>query len=149
MTAEEAGRLKDILVNQKVISATASDGDVAQAHAAMLSGPGAAEYKAQLAAQGVSTGPNWLTIIGVVGGAVAVYFIWKHYQTDKVDSFERPDPLEQRHQLRGMGRALGSFRRMGASSQRCPGPRRMGRLGKYEFEPETRLEGYRKKRRAS
>lgn len=156
MTAQELGVIRSVLVSGKVIDATASDGDVAAAHAAQLAGPAATEYKAALAAQGVNVGPNWLTIIGLAGGAVALYFIWKHYQKEQVDEIIRPDPDEQRHQLRGMSRALGSFRRLGQPKS-CAGPRvgRMGRLGagpssKYEFEPETRLEGYRRKaRRAS
>lgn len=152
MTAQELGVIRSVLVSSKAIDASASDGDVAAAHAAMLSGPTATEYKAALAAQGVViAGPNWLTIIGLAGGAVALYFIWKHYKKDKVSEFNRPDPFEQRHQLRGMGKALGSFTRMG-SAKSC-GPQRMGRFGqqekKYEFEPERRLEGYRRKARRS
>lgn len=151
MTADELGRLKDILVKNGVVAATASDGDVSAAHGALLSGPNSTEYRATLVAGGVPVEPNWLTIIGVLGGAVAIYFIWKHYKTDKIETMNRPDPEQQRHQLRGMSRALGSFTRMG-SSRGCANPRvgRMGRFGaaeKYEFEPERRLEGYGRKAR--
>jgi len=148
LTAQELPIVKSILVANKVIEATASDGDVAAAHAAMLSGPNATEYKAQLEAGGVSVGPSWSTILLVVGAAVAGYLIWKNYQSPKqVSSAEYPDP----DRLRGMGKALGAL----------GGRRSMGRLGscrprgmgqppstKYEFEPESRLEGYRRRRPA-
>lgn len=156
MNAQELPIIKSVLVSSKAIEATASDGDVAAAHAAMLSGPNATEYKAALEAQGVKTGPNWLTIIGFVGGAAAIYFIWKHYQTEKIDARDYPDPSEQRHQLRGISKALGALRLNGGSRSSCASPSRMGRakLGSfpykrqssYEFEPETRLEGYRRRK---
>jgi hypothetical protein len=155
MTADELGVIRSVLVQNKVVAATASDGDVAAAHAAMLQGPQATEYKAALEAGGVKTGLNWLTIIGVAGGAVALYFIWRHYNhTEQIDAREYPDP---QHQMRGIRGALGTLRMGG---QRGCGSR-MGRLGasqsaprafpyrrqvKYEFEPEVRLEGYRRRK---
>lgn len=153
MNAQELPIVKSVLVASKAIDATASDGDVAAAHAAMLSSPNATQYKAALEAQGVSTGPNWLTIIGLVGGGIALYFVWKHYQTEQVDAREYPDPSEQRHQIRGIGKALGALR---LGNKGCASPQRMGRakLGSfpykrqssYEFEPEIRLEGYRRRK---
>jgi hypothetical protein len=147
MTAQELGVIRSVLTSSKVIDASASDGDVSAAHAAALSGPNATEYKATLAAQGVQVGASWLTIIGLVGGAIAVYFIWQHYQEDKlVDAHDYPEPRDTRMHLRGVRSALGTL----APRKRVAGcgSKRMGRLGaaeKYEFEPETRLEGYRRR----
>jgi hypothetical protein len=154
MTAEELGKLKDILVKAGSVPATASDGDVAAAHAALLTGPNATEYRASLQANGIQTGPSWLTILGVVGGAIAVYFIWKNYQTEEVGSYERPEPSEVRYQMRGVRDALGALggrHRMAGCSPRRLGAPPSARAGstssKYEFEPEIRLEGYRRKAR--
>lgn len=153
MTDVELGKLKDVLVSQGVVPATASDGDVAAAHAAMLQGPHAAQYKSALVAGGLPElvpGPNWLVLLGLAGGAVAVYFIWKHYQKEQVGTLSYPDPAYSRHQMRDMGKALGAFRMGNSGKCSTCGPR-IGRLGshkKYQFEPETRLEGIRKRKGA-
>lgn len=153
MTPQELAVVKSVLVASKAIDASASDAEVQAAHAAALSGPSATEYRATLASQGVQAGMSWMTIIGIVGGAVAIYFIWKHYQEEKVvDSRDYPEPQDTRHRIRNMGRALGALR-MSTGRGRlagCSGPKRMGRFGareEYEFEPERRLEGYRRKAR--
>jgi hypothetical protein len=147
LSAEELPVVRSILVANKVIDATASDGDVAAAHQAMLQSPSATEYKAQLEAGGVKTGSNWLTILGLVGGAVAIWLIWKNYQKPKqVSSHEYPEPEDVRPRIRSMGRALGAFRPgFGRHSLSRCGPRRMGQPPKkeYELETEPRLEGYR------
>lgn len=165
MNPQELSVVRGVLASAKVVSAQAPDAEVLAAHAATLSGPSGADYKSSLAAQGVQVGPSWFTIIGCVGGAVAVYFIWKHYRQEQVDAFDYPDSdsRDTRLHLRGMRGALGTLapKRMG-----CAGPRRgLGRFGgpppgvrtpgggagtrtaeKYEFEPEIRLEGYRRRK---
>ena len=76
----------------------------------------------------------WLTILGLGAAAVAAYYLWKQYdQTERLESFERPEPGPR---IRELGRALGAFR-----GRR---PRGLGRppKSKYEFEPEVRLEGF-------
>lgn len=153
MTAQELQIIRSVLVANKVIDASASDGDVATAHAMTLQSPSATQYKAQLEAQGVAVGPNWLTVVGVVGGLVAIYFIWQHYQKPElVDAREYPEPYENRHRIRSMGKALGAFKFGSAGRSSCAGPRLSGsrKFGgassKYEFEPEIRLEGYRRRK---
>lgn len=136
-----------------VIKPDSPDELVLQTHGMLLASSYATEYRTALAAQGVQAGPNWMTIIGVVGGAVAIYFIWKHYQAEKVvDAYDYPEPQQDtRHRIRSMGKALGALRLGSGSSRfgRC-GPRRMGAPPeKYEFEPESRLEGYRRRKARS
>lgn len=139
---------RTVLSGMGAIAATAPDGDVATAHVAMLQSARAAEYKAALAAAGftgsLSSGPNWLSVLGLVGGALALYFIWKHYQSPKqVSSHEYPEPQDVRPRIRGLGRALGAFGR-GKSFGRKYGNTPSS---KYEFEPEGRLEGLRRRSR--
>lgn len=152
MTAQELAIVRSVLVANKVVDATASDGDVSSAHQAMLKGPNATEYRAQLEAGGVKLGPNWLTILGFVGGAVALYFIWQHYKKPKQISahdYPEPQPVDR---VRRMGKTLGSWRHSMTRSMGGCGPkrRRMGDLPrsdtKYEFEPEIRFEGYRRRK---
>lgn len=149
MNPQELAVVKSVLVASKAIDASASDADVLAAHAAALSGPSSTEYRAALASQGVQTGMSWMTIIGLVGGAVAIYFIWKHYQTEQVDARDYPEPEDTRHRIRSMGKALGALRMSSGRTQRC-GARRMGAPPeRYEFEPESRLEGYRRRKARS
>ncbi len=150
MTAEEFQSLKAVLVANKMVDANAPDQTVLDTHNAALAAPDSAVYKQMLAQAGVKVGPSWLHIIGLVGGAVAIYFIWRHYQNKPViDARDYPDPVSNRHQLRSMSRALGTLRgapRLG-NARGCASPR-LGRPPKdYEFEPEIRLEGYRRKTR--
>lgn len=145
MTPQELTVVRDTLVASKVIDANASEADILAAHQQVLAGPSAAQYKQTLQASGIATGPNWLMLLGLGAGAVALYFVWKHYQDEETHVIERPEPLGQ-HQVRGITRALGALR-MGGSSAGCR-PSRMGRFGsseRYEFEPERRLEGYRRR----
>lgn len=151
LSATDLAALRDILVKNNVVPATASDGDVAAAHAALLSGPNATAYKASLEAGGVppsayaAPATNWLTWLGLAGGAVALYFIWQNYQKPKqISAHDYPEP-DPRDRVRRMGQAL---------RHSLSGARRLGRLrdadaggDKYEFEPETRLEGYRRIKR--
>lgn len=116
-------------------------------------------FSAQMKASGLGT--PWLTILGIGAGAIAAWYLWKEYSKKKqVASFEYPEPEvdDIRPRLRGMGKALGSFAKygkLGANSSSCRPlgrGKRLGRMGaadKYEFEPETRLEGFRGKRRRS
>lgn len=92
-------------------------------------------FKATLQANGVAGGPPWLTIIGLGAGAVAVYLLWQHYSGKKkvFDAMSYPDPKPIGPRLKMMGASLGSFRKFGDPE-------------KYEFEPELRLEGYRKRK---
>ncbi len=97
--------------------------------------------QAGLPAAGLA-GLPWLPIIGVIGGLIAVYFIWQANSggAKQVDAYEYPEP-DTKHQLRSMSKVMG----------RLGGARRLGRFGathkpKYEFEPEIRLEGIRRKR---
>lgn len=150
MTAEEFQSMKAVLVANKMVDANAPDQTVLDMHNAALAAPDSAVYKQALAQAGVKVGPNWLHIIGLVGGAAAIYFIWRHYQKRPlVDGREYPDPVANRHQLRSLRGALGALRgapRLG-SSRGCASPR-LGRAPKeYEFEPEIRLEGFRRKTR--
>lgn len=85
----------------------------------------------------------WLPIIGVLGGLVAIYFIWSMNTSSKqVDAYEYPEP-DTKHQLRSMSKVMG---RLGAPRAGCKPLSRMGSHKKYEFEPEIRLEGLRRKR---
>lgn len=133
-----------------VIKPDSPDELVLQTHGMLLASSYAAEYQAALASQGVQTGMSWMTIVGIVGGAVAIYFIWKHYQEEKVvDAYDYPEPQDTRHRVRSIGRALGALRMGSGRLGRC-GPRRMGAPPeKYEFEPEIRLEGYRRRKARS
>ncbi len=112
-------------------------------------------FSAQMKADGL--GVPWLTVLGIGAGAIAAWYVWKSYsKKTKVASFEYPDSeaSDRRPQLRGLSKALGSFKVGGKTSQCRPmgKGKRLGRLGaaeKYEFEPEIRLEGLRGSRRRS
>lgn len=98
----------------------------------------------------------WLTIIGVAAGAVALYLVWKNSQkTKKLDAMDYPDEDEDRTapRLHNMSKALGHFRGQSFKGRSFKGrsgcaPRMAGAHGKrkYEFEPEIRLEGYKKRK---
>ena len=94
----------------------------------------------QMKAAGV--GMPWLTILGVGAGAVALYYLWKSYsKTRKIASFVTPDPEPQiGPRVRMMGKSLSAFRAAPPCRQLGRG-KRLGGVEKYEFEPETRLEG--------
>ncbi len=111
-------------------------------------------FTAHMKASGLGT--PWLTILGIGAGAIAAWYFWKEYtKKTKIASFEEPEsePRDDiRPRLKGMGRALGSFRAAPPCRQLGRGKRTLGgfgKAGKYEFEPETRLEGFRGKRRRS
>ena len=102
---------------------------------------------AQMKADGLGTPWMWILGIGAVG--IIGYFAWQRYSKKRtIASFEYPDSAAEdlRPKLQGLGRALG---RLGGAScrqrQLGRGPKRRKSLGagpsKYEFEPETRLEG--------
>ncbi len=71
--------------------------------------------------------------------------MWKNYtKTKKLDVSEYPDPLENGPRLRMMSGALGH---LGGSQKRMAGCRGFGKHEKkYEFEPERRLEGFKKRK---
>jgi len=146
MTQEQkAALLKSIMIAGGLVSPSATDAEVQQALAAAQLQDPAGTHQA-LQAGGYPTFP-WLTVLGLAGGAVALYFVWQNYnKTRKIDGMEYPDVTEDNApRLRGMSQTLGRFR--GSS-----GCRRLGAAPpeKYEFEPESRLEGYRgNKRRIS
>lgn len=107
---------------------------------------------AKMQEAGISTTP-WLTILGIGAGAAAVYFLWRHFRKKKaLASFEYPDPVDDvGPKVRQMGRSLGAFRGASGCKPQARKGRRLGRLGdaegKYQFEPESSLEGYRSKHR--
>lgn len=135
---------RDAVQRLSTIAAQVGDSELAQT----LSGR-AQSISQQMQQAGVGT--NWLTVLGLGAAAVAAYMLWQHYGKKAVATFSSPDPApssDLRPQLRGMRRALGAFNDYGKRSG-CSNPR-MGRFGtteKYEFEPEGRLEGYRRKAR--
>jgi hypothetical protein len=151
MTAQELEIVRAVLVENKLVEPTATVGEITSAHEAVLKSEQAPAYKAQLEAQGVRVGPNWLTILGLVGGGIALYLIWSNSQKPRqVSAHEYPEPEDVGPRIRRMGKAMGSLR--GGSHFR--GQRALGRHTgqgpsiKYEFEPELRLDGYRRKRSA-
>ncbi len=99
---------------------------------------------AQMQAAGI--GIPWLTILGIGAGAVAAYYLWRHFKKKKALAvFESPEEPDVRPRVRQMGRSLGAFRKFGGSSckpQLGRSGRRLGGTEKYEFEPEVRLEGH-------
>ncbi len=100
-------------------------------------------FTAQMKADGLGT--PWLTILGLGAGAVAAWYLWKQYSKKKsVASFEYPEPDDNRRRLKGMGKALGSFKTSFGAPASCRQLGRGKRLG-YEFEPESRLEGFRRR----
>ncbi len=107
-------------------------------------------FSAQMKASGL--GPPWLTILGIGAGAIAAWYFWKEYTKKKrIASFEYPEPQDDvRPRLKGLSKSLGSFRAAAPCRQLGRGKRRLGGLEeKYEFEPESRLEGLRGQRRRS
>ncbi len=103
--------------------------------------------------QAAGLGTNWFVILGLGAGAVALYFLWQHYYGRKsIMTLDRADPEPKRDlrpQIRGMHKALGSFSALAPSRRLGSGPRRFGAAtDKYEFEPEIRLEGMRRKARS-
>ena len=101
-------------------------------------------------------GLPWLTILGVGAGAIAVYYAWRYYtRPRKLGTIERPELPDNRGRLQGMRKSLGRFKAssLGSCRGRSLGHKSFGRgrLGappeKYEFEPEIRLEGYRRRLR--
>ena len=107
-------------------------------------------FSAHMKASGLG-GTSWLTVIGLGAGLVAAYYVWQNYsKTKKIDSFVYPDDDDDvRPMLQGMSKSLGKFSKFGGSTcgpklGRSGGARRLGGLSKkYEFEPESRLEGHR------
>ncbi len=92
-------------------------------------------------------GTNWLTILGLAAGALAIYMLWQNYgKTKKLGEIIRSEPEDIRPRLRSMGKSLGSLGRL--SKYRFePESRLEGhRLGKYRFEPESKFEGHRSRR---
>ncbi len=108
-------------------------------------------FTAQMKASGLGT--PWLTIIGLGAGAIAAWYFWKQYNKKKsIASFEYPEPDADdiRPRLRGMSKSLGALRSSFGAPSSCRQLGRGKRLGnaeKYEFEPESRLEGLRGSRR--
>lgn len=98
--------------------------------------------------QATRVGTPWLTVLGVGAGAVALYYLWRYYsKTRQVASFERPELEDPAPRIRRMGRSLGALRGQPSCRQLGRGTRGLGtppRM-KYEFEPEIRLEGYRRR----
>lgn len=150
-TTAQIDQLRQALAAIGLIQTSATDDQVTAAFATyQTSNPSGAATILQQA--GIATGLAaipWLPIIGVLGGIVALYFIWQmNTGTKQVDAYEYPehdDQKDTRLHLRSMskvGRRLSGCKPLG----------RMGRLGagtthkKYEFEPEIRLEGLRRKR---
>jgi len=168
--------LKQAFVNTGVVPATASDGDVAAAEVALKSSDPVKYNQILAAGGVPPQGMSMLTLIGLGAGAIALYFIWKNYSGKKrvLDVSEYPEPDDDtRPRLHNMSQALGAFRggsgckKLGSHSSCSPpcGPGKLcvkvgGRptcatkysssrsrgMGRYEFEPEIRLEGYRKSR---
>jgi len=119
-----------------------SESSIAQSLSTQLN-----DFRARLSAAGLG-GMSWLTILGLGAGAVALYFIWQHYQKSKrLSSHEYPDPPAMNgQQFRRMGKAL-NLRGLGAGTKSMGNCRRgFGDNEKYEFEPEVRLEGYRRRK---
>lgn len=142
--ADKAQLLRQIFIQNGLVSAQATDAQVQQAFvSAQQANPAGLEQ--MLKAGGYPVGLPWLTIIGVGAGALAVYFIWKNYSsTKKLNAMDYPEPEESSgDRIRMMGSSLAHLK--GGGKKLC-GPKRLGGHKKYEFEPETRLEGYRKKR---
>jgi len=104
---------------------------------------------AQMKAAGVGT--SWLTILGLGAGAAAVYYLWRHFRKKKALAvFEAPEPDLMRPRINGLKKSLGRLRSYGAPApcrQLGRTKRRLGDGEKYEFEPESRLEGHRGSRR--
>ncbi len=97
-------------------------------------------FSSQMKASGM--GFPWMTVLGVGAGAIAAYYLWKSYsKPKKIASFEYPDSdaSDIRPKLQGISRALGRFRSAPQKKSSCRP--RLGAADKYEFEPETRLEG--------
>lgn len=135
---------RDAVKRLGIIADQIGDSDLAQSLNARVSA-----ISQQMQAAGVGT--NWLTVLGLGAAAVAAYMLWQHYGKRAVATFSRPEPVDSdlRPQVRGMRRALNSFSNYRPRLSGCNNPR-MGRFGateKYEFEPESRLEGYRRKAR--
>lgn len=151
---QKAALLKSILVASGVVPATATDEQVQMA-LSMQKQQDPAATNAMLANGGYPVTP-WLTYLGLGAGAIALYFVWQNYtKTKKLGVIDRPDAEEEeiRPRLKNMGRTLGHFKgRSGSSCRpmgRGPAKRRgLGGTEKYEFEPESRLEGFRGKRRS-
>ncbi len=147
-----AAQLKSILVANGLVAADATDEQVqAAAAAAQKSNPDA--FNALLAK---GTGPSMLTIIGIGAGLVAAWFLWKNYsKTKKVDAIDYPEPEDELGpRLHNMSKSLGAFRSSSFKGARRMSGCRNRSLGahaprKYEFEPEIRLEGYRKQKSRS
>lgn len=157
MTPDQLANLRMALTAIGLVPTTATDADVQTAWAQyQTSNPsGAATISQQI---GLSQPFPWLVVLGIAGGALAVYLIWASSRRKKIDGFEYPDPAveDAGARLRGMSRALEPLHSMGSYRPRKKSCRKpaMGRLGagttkhddKYEFEPEARLDGYRKRR---
>ncbi len=105
-------------------------------------------FSAQMKASGLGT--PWLTIIGIGAGAVAAWYLWKSYSKKKrIASFEYPEPEDTvRPQLAGMRKSLSRLSSFKVGRSTCKpalgrSGKRLGAAEKYEFEPESRLEGHR------
>jgi hypothetical protein len=153
MTPEQIAALRTALNAIGLIPPNATDADVQNAWVQyQQQNPSGANTVLQQS--GIApAGPSVLTIIGLLGGAVALYLIWRQYQKPKrVASMEYPEPEDYGPQLRRASKALSPLRGFGRHSLSggCKS-RGMGRYAgtgseKYEFEPELRLEGYRKRK---
>lgn len=132
----KAELLKQILINTGAVGPNATDAEV-QAALVQLRLADPVGTNAILAQGGYST--PWLTYLGLAAGGIALYLVWSHYQTKSLGSIERPDePEDFRPRLKGLSKTLGHFKGRGCS-------RGLGAAEKYEFEPEIRLEGFRKR----
>lgn len=141
--------IKNAMLAIGLIDVNATDAQAAQAWAQyqQQNPQGAQELLQQSGMAPLQQALPWLTIIGVVGGAVALYFVWNHYSgRRRVGEFNEDEPEDDTApRLHAMSKSLGTFKSWGAPKKMagCRG----GRMGKYEFEPERRLEGYRRKKR--
>lgn len=122
------------------IAATIGDSDTAQTLAAHA-------QSFQDAAKAAGVGTNWMIVLGVGAGLVAAYFLYQHYtRTQALGTIDRPE-IDDRPMIEGMGKALSRFQRLAPSPHRRPQRRLGGTTPKYEFEPEIRLEGYKRRAR--
>ncbi len=141
--------VRQIFVLNAVVPNTATDQQVQDAYNYFMS-TDPEKCKAMLAAGGYVDGPPWLTIIGIGAGAVALYFVWKNYKkTKKLDSYDYPDPDNDiRPRIKAMAHSMGRLGGAHKLGTGCGKRRSLNGFGddKYEFEPEVRLEGFKRKK---
>lgn len=152
-TPQQIDQLRQALAAIGLIQTTATDDQVMAAFTTYQttnpSGAATILQQAGLSSTGLF-GIPWLVILGVGGGLVAMYVIWSMNSSKgkQVDAYEYPEP-DTKHQLRAMSKSMRPLSGMGRARLGC---KPLGRLGaasthkKYEFEPEIRLEGLRRKR---